>query len=124
MPHPFNGAVAQWLDANLFGGYVERRRVVSVGTSAVRVLPNNPERILAVVVGLTTDTYTLDFQEGLASLTGIILPGQGATLTLLYLEDGPLCTREWQGICSAVGGSLFVLEALREQPSMPQAGGP
>lgn len=109
------GAVEQYLQKHLFGGYVARAEVITVGTASVQVLPNDPERIGAVIVNTSSVQITLGLEPGVVAGQGIILADLGVTMMLTYIEDGILSAWEWHAIAPSAANNLYVVQLKRER---------
>lgn len=107
------GAVQRALERQLFGQFATRRKIVSVNTTPVVILQNNPERIGFVIVNATNVQITFDLIQSVVSGTGFVLPAQADTVSANYVEDGVFTTHELSAVAESAGGKLFITEFLR-----------
>lgn len=108
------GAVALFLEKQLFGSFVTRERVLAVGTSAAVLLRNNPERIGYLLINTGTASLTLRHNRVVVVNEGIVMANAGDTLSTTYVEDGTFPTIELNAIAAAVGGEIMAIEFIRE----------
>ena len=59
----------------------------TVGTSATRILGNNPNRLAWLVVNLSSNTVYLGFDRDVSPNKGIFLSPNGGSCQMLYDED-------------------------------------
>lgn len=108
------GAVALFLEKQLFGSFVTRERVLVVATSASVILRNNPERIGYLLVNTGTTSLTLRLGRVITVNEGIVMANAGDTLSVTYIEDGNFPTLEFSAISAVAVGEILALEFIRE----------
>lgn len=96
----------------------ERSSIGTVGTTAARLVTNNPRRLLLVVTNLSTGTLYVDVTPGVSSTRGIAI-NPAISVSFAWFEDFTLPTREWYAVGSAADLAYSVLEQLMEAPSAP-----
>lgn len=90
---------------------------VPVDAASIEVVPYNPNRIGLLITNTGTTNITLRRESPVVSGVGILLLGNGATLSLNYKDDGDAVCFQFYGIGDAAGGSLYVesiLQAFKE----------
>lgn len=107
------GAVQRALELQLFGKFTSRERLVVVDTSAQIILLNNPERIGYIMVNTGSTKVTFALRQDVQADRGFVLPEQGDTVTVNYIEDGQFPTRELSAIASTSASELFIVEFIR-----------
>ncbi len=108
------GAVALFLEKQLFGSFVTRERVIPVATIAAVLLNNNPERIGYILVNTGTASLTLRLSRTITQNEGIVMPNNGDTLSTTYIEDGNFPTRELSAVSAIAPGEILAIEFIRE----------
>lgn len=86
--------------------------VSSVGTTAVEILPNNPNRLAAIIVNLSANSLYVLPDTAPTSTRGIQLVANGGALTLLWDEEFDLTGWSWFAIASGAASSILVLEVV------------
>ena len=86
----------------------------SVGVSAARVLPNNPNRLSWVIVNLSANIVYLAFSPDVSSSKGILLSANGGIGSMIYKEDFELVAREVYAVASAAASAIYVVETIIE----------
>lgn len=108
------GAASEF-SADRFGGPVRRvSRTVSVGTAQVLALRGNSNRLGAFITNVGTSDITLDGDSPIAAGVGFLLLGNGATYQSTVDQDGDSVALPLFAISSAAGGSIRVVEYIRE----------
>lgn len=108
------GAVALFLERELFGSFVTRESLAVVATTAGVLLRNNPERIGYLLVNTGTTSLTFRLGRVITINEGIVMPNPGDTLSTTYIEDGSFPTRELNAISAISAGEILVIEFIRE----------
>ena len=85
----------------------------TVGTTPTKVLNNNPDRILALLVNLTANDGYVGFDNEVSATRGIPVPSNGGSLTLLIDEDGELVIQETYAVCPGGAGTWYIVEIER-----------
>lgn len=89
--------------------------VAAVGTSITKILPNNPNRLSAVIVNLSANNLYISWDNEPASDHGIFLAPNGGVFTMNVDEDFELVCWEVNAIASGVGSAIFVEEVVIDQ---------
>lgn len=84
----------------------------SLGTSAARVMGNNPNRVAFIFVNLSSNIIYLAPLEVPSSSNGIRVGTNGGSLSLVWDEDFDLTGYEWRGVADAAASSYFVVELV------------
>jgi len=90
----------------------QNQETSTVGTTAVVITKNNPNRLALVVVNLSTNTVYLRPQGTPSSSVGIVLTPGGGLLALSLIEDYILQTLEWSAVASGADSDLLILELI------------
>ena len=81
----------------------------SVGTSAVVLLPLNPNRVAAIVINLSANTLYGAPKSVPSATNGIPVASNGGVMTLLWEEDFELTGYEWRFVATGVSSAVYVL---------------
>lgn len=95
------------------GQYEEEDTLVTVGTSPVPIVLNDPERMSLGISNVgTTDVY---LRPGVptAAANGILLLAGGGSLTLNVRDDLTLPTQAWYAYSVSAGGSVYAVSIRR-----------
>lgn len=85
---------------------------VSVGTTAIQLAPNNPNRVGLVIMNLSgNDVYISPF-SGVSSTNGLKLATSGGSITLNWQYDLTFCGYGFQAVASGANSSVLVLEVF------------
>lgn len=85
-----------------FGGSGDSEEVtVSVGTTAVRVLENDPDRVMFLLVNNGTGPVYLSTAPTITAPNGAAVQGSGGNMEVDVREDGSLVSREWWAVSSS-----------------------
>lgn len=111
--HPV-GAAAE-AAARIIGGIV----VPSDGTVPVtnvptNILPNNPERAVLYMLNLSASTLYAAPTSRVQTNSGIALPPNGGSMSLVVTEDFQLVSSTWWVIGPAGPNDIYFLEMVRE----------
>jgi len=82
----------------------------TVGTSPVRVLLNNPNRVAAIIINLSANSLYVLPDEAVTTTRGIFVGGNGGRISIIYDEDFHLVGRDWFAVASGAGSQILVLE--------------
>lgn len=107
------GAVQRALESQLFGKFTTVRRLISVAQTPEVIFKNNPERIGWVMVNTGNIQITFDIIQDVTAGKGLILPAEGDTVSVNYIEDAQYPTHEISAIASAAGGEVYITEFIR-----------
>jgi len=84
---------------------------VSVGTSDVQLVENNPGRTNLTIVNLSGNSIYLSPQNAATTSSGILLTASGGSLAMNYNDDLILPTLEWHALASGSSSNVFIIEA-------------
>jgi len=84
-----------------------------VGVTATKILNNNPDRILFMVVNLSNVDGYLGFDREVSATRGFRIPSNGGSLTALIEEDGELVLQEVFAISPLGAGTWYIIEVVR-----------
>jgi hypothetical protein len=84
--------------------------VASVGTTAVKVLNNNPDRIGWLIVNLSANTIYIAYGPDVSSTKGISIALNGGTASSVVSEDGEAVTYEVWAVAAGADSAIYVVE--------------
>jgi hypothetical protein len=84
----------------------------SVGTTVVRVLPNNPNRFAFVVINLGAAAVYIRPDNSVSATGGIRLAPAGGSFSANWRDDFHLVGWDWYAIADAAAQDVFVLEVV------------
>lgn len=97
-----------------FGGPTTyRTSTVSVGTTATRIVGNNPRRVQFTIYNRSANSIDLDYVATVTANGGIPLSASSGVATSTIEDDGETVIGEVYGVASASASSVFVVEVLR-----------
>ena len=91
---------------------VENPVLTSIGTTALQVLSNNPNRLGWTIVNLSTNVIYLSFANDVASTKGIRLDASGASASAVWDEDFILCAWAVWGVASGAASAIYAVEIV------------
>jgi len=100
---------------NLFGAntYTQSDPVItSVGTSVVKVLDGNPNRLAYTIVNMSDNTLYVAFDEQVSATRGIVLGASGGNLAVSVKDDFTLVTRPVYALASGGSSAIFSYQTL------------
>jgi len=109
-----SGANALLAAKDFEGVLGEDSTVEVIGTSAVEVLGNDPERVFTLLINLSVNSIYLGFNEQVGADNGILLSANGGLMILNSKEDYTLVGRAIYGLASGASSNLYVLRMRRE----------
>ena len=89
---------------------VENPVVAAVGTSALTVLRNNPDRVFWLVVNLSTNVVYVALSEEVSATHGIRLDANGGWVSMSVEEDGEAVGYEVYALATGADSDIYVLE--------------
>ena len=89
---------------------VENPVVAAVGTSALTVLRNNPDRVFWLVVNLSTNVVYVALARDVAATKGIRLDPNGGWTSMSVEEDGEAVAYEVFAKATGASSAIYVLE--------------
>lgn len=110
---PSKVQTAQELIEAQFGVKVDVSLVsVTVGTSQVAIVGNNPNRVGLVIMNLSgNDVYVSPF-SGVSTTNGLKLATSGGNITLNWQFDLTLCTYGFNAIANTGSNAVMVMEVF------------
>lgn len=113
------GAVYDFIVAELGGPFEEEESVVSVGTSATRLVLNDPESAALLFVNVGANTIYISLTDKVSASRGIVLDSGGGSLSMIVRDDLVLPAREWWGLADTAATDLYVLRLRRYAVAPP-----
>ena len=89
---------------------VENPVVAAVGTSAVVILKNNPDRVFWLVVNLSTNVVYVALSEDVGDAKGIRLDANGGWASMSVEEDGEAVAYAVHAKATGAASAIYVLE--------------
>jgi hypothetical protein len=89
---------------------IENPLVSSVGTSAAKVLNNNPDRIGWLIINLSANTLYIAYSPDVSSSKGIQIAANGGTASSIVTEDGEAVANEVWAVATGANSSIYVVE--------------
>ena len=84
--------------------------VSSVGTSATKILNNNPDRLAWILINLGTEEIYVAFESDVSSNKGILVDKNGGFLVLTVDEDFHLVGYEVWAISPSTTNNIYIVE--------------
>jgi hypothetical protein len=84
----------------------------SVGTSAVKVLDNNPDRVGWFIVNLSSNVIYLHFDSSVSPSKGIAISPNGGFASMVWDEDFHAVGWEIWAKASGEGSQIYVVEII------------
>lgn len=107
----------------VFGGPTEELDgEVSAGTTAVKVVGNDPEALSLTIINLGSAVAYLMFDDQVSATRGIELADGGGFLNVNVRDDQGLPTREWWAIAASGTTDLFYIRTRRYTLTYPGEG--
>lgn len=114
MPPP-RGAIYDF-DVVRFGGPTDVREVdVSVNTTPIELLPDNPDRVEVIIQNQGGNTITWSLQGTVTTTTGTNLAA-GQMIVFQVQNDGALCGRRLWAIAAAGPNAVHITYVYRIRP--------
>ena len=83
-----------------------------IGTTAQKVLSNNPNRVALTFVNLSANTMYILNDNNVSSKRGIRLSSGGGSVSFTWEYDMHIILWEWHAIATAANSELLVIEEL------------
>lgn len=84
--------------------------VSTVGTSAIKILSENPLRTGLIIVNLSLSSLFISPTPDVSTTKGIYVSPGGGAYILKWEEDFELVSHEWYAIAGAAAQPIYVLE--------------
>lgn len=107
------GAALQYAELEFGGPVSETDNTVSVATTATKIVGNNPDRVMLLLVNLGGTPVNVVPDNDPSSSKGITISQNGGSMVSIVRDDGTLPTREWYGIATSAAANVYVLELSR-----------
>lgn len=88
--------------------------VSTVGTTAVLIAKNNPDRVGLTIINLSVNNMYISPVSGVSSTKGIEVPSNGGSVSMNFRDDGELPGFNFYAVASAAGSGIYVLETIGE----------
>ena len=107
------GAAAEFANRRFGGILAPQDTVVSVGTSQVQILGNDPERVTVLLINMSGNTIFIGFNEQVGSTNGIILTPSGGNVSYNVEDDFLIPTLQVNALAGGAASLLYVLSQRR-----------
>lgn len=84
----------------------------TVGTSVVRIAPNNPNRFALLIVNLSAVAVYVKPANDVSASSGVRLAPNGGTFGLSWRDDLHLVGWDYYAIADAAASSILVMEVV------------
>lgn len=121
MPKPLEGAAAKFAAIKFGGPVTAIDDVASVGVTQSQIFAPDADRLLVMLINMSTNLMYAGFDELVGSTRGIFLAANGGSLILLADEDLVLTTFPIHVISTGVTSNLFHLQVRRYRSSDMEA---
>lgn len=114
------GAAQVFIDKLVGGVFVTRERDLTLTTTAIEILRNDPERVswLIVVTGVTV--AQIAFNANPTAAESVLIAGTGGTFSANVREDFMLPTVAVHGNVAAGTTTLHIVEIIRVSSAVEQ----
>ncbi len=86
--------------------------VDQVGLTAVRIVPNNPNRVGLTIVNISAASIWILIDNSVSGTHGILLAANGGSFALNWQDDLHLLIWEWYAIASGAASDILVIEEI------------
>ena len=107
------GAAAQFTEERYKGPTTLREGTTPVATGATAILPNDPERLMWLMVNPVVNAGSLGFSREVTLAAGIPMAANGGIVSANVIEDAELIARAVYGIQDVAGATWYHVEVLR-----------
>jgi hypothetical protein len=83
---------------------------LSLGTTPVRVLDNNPSRFQFVIVNLSPNNVYVGFDNQVSSSRGVRVAPNGGDFRMIWTEDLDITTWEFYAVADADNSDILVIQ--------------
>ncbi len=109
-----HGSTAYEFSLSRFGGPTRlETREVTVGTTAIELLINNPRRVFWQVMNRSLNPGSIGFNAGVTTTTGLYLGPTGGYASMSVEDDGEVVTYPVYGIATNPGSTFVIVEVMR-----------
>jgi len=108
MPLTVQELIENHYGTNMYGSR-DPEGVTTLGTTAQRILKQNPNRFGFTVINLSSNTIYINTDSTVSSTNGIRIASTGGSVFFEWRLDGELPSREWFAIASGASSNLWVL---------------
>lgn len=105
------------VEEKLFGtrtSFKENRLTNVVQNAVTQIVPSDPKRLSLIIVNLGNVSIHVAPAGDVSTTKGILLIGNGGSLTLTMTDDFELVSAAWYGICAAPNNACYILETVSE----------
>lgn len=113
LPAPSVGAAQSYIEGVYGGPTEEQDSGASVGTTATKLLGNDPERLAVTFINLGSEPVYLMYDDAVSTTRGIVLTTNGGGVSLNVRDDQTLPTREWWALTSTGSSDMVVISTRR-----------
>ena len=92
--------------------YHINRIASTVGTSATKLVNNDPKRIGLTIVNLSASDMYVAPDNLASSSRGIFVGAYGGNMSLVWNEDFGLLGNEWWAVAGSASSDVYVVEVL------------
>lgn len=82
----------------------------TVGTTATKILLNNPDRFSWLVVNLSADRGYLGWDPTVGAAKGVPIEANGGTVSMYWQEDGEVVCYELYAVNEVASGKYIIVE--------------
>ena len=101
-------AISRW------GGPTQSKiTTTTVGTTATRIILNNPRRVRLLIMNFGTSDITVGFDSSVTTTTGIKVVASTGYMESNANDDGEEVLTEFWAISSAAGNNVIISEVFR-----------
>lgn len=91
---------------------INKLGVVNVGTTALKLMANNPNRLAWIIINLSVNTLYVALTNDPSSNKGILIGANGGTASMLWNEDFEATGYEIWGVGSASNTYIYIVEVV------------
>ena len=107
------GAAVEYIEKVFGGRFEENDSTISVGTSATKVVDNDPDALALTIVNIGANSVYLAPTNNPTSSKGIILDASGGSVSMVVRDDLLLPALEWYGIAPSGASNVYVIRLRR-----------
>lgn len=93
---------------------VENPLVTAVGTTAILVLANNPNRLAWVIVNLSANTLYLALGNDVSATKGVLLAPNGGSASMVWDEDFQTVGWAVWGVAAGANSAIYCMEVVTQ----------